>query len=64
MTLTGGLAGNGKAALIAMQIWEKDINAEGGLLGRQVELVYYDDQTNPANVPAIYTKLLNIDKVD
>ena len=64
MTLTGGLAGNGKAALIAMQIWEKDINAEGGLLGRQVELVFYDDQTNPANVPAIYTKLLNVDKVD
>ena len=64
MTLTGGLAGNGKAALIAMKIWEKDINAKGGLLGRQVKLVHYDDHTNPADVPAIYTKLLNIDKVD
>ena len=64
MTLTGGLAGNGKAALIAMQIWEKDINDAGGLLGRPVQLVYYDDHTNPADVPGIYAKLLDVDKVD
>jgi len=42
MALTGGLAGAGKSALIAMQIWEKDINAAGGLLGRKVKLIYYD----------------------
>jgi branched-chain amino acid transport system substrate-binding protein len=64
MALTGGLAGNGKAALLAMQIWEADVNAKGGLLGRPVKLVYYDDQTNPATVPGIYTKLLDVDKVD
>ncbi len=64
MALTGGLAGAGKSALIAMLIWEKDTNAAGGLLGRQVKLVYYDDQTNPATVPGIYTKLLDVDKVD
>ena len=64
MALTGGLAGAGKGALIAMQVWAEDTNASGGLLGKQVELVYYDDQTNPATVPAIYTKLLDIDKVD
>ncbi len=64
MSLTGGLAGNGKAALLAMQIWAEDVNAKGGLLGRKVELVYYDDQTNPSTVPGIYTKLLDIDKVD
>ena len=64
MTLTGGLAGNGKAALVAMEIWRDDINKKGGLLGRPVEFVYYDDATNPANVPGIYTKLLNVDKVD
>lgn len=61
---TGGLAANGKAALLAMQIWAEDVNAKGGLLGRPVELIHYDDQSNPANVPAIYTKLLDIDKVD
>ena len=64
MALTGGLAPNGKAALFAMQIWEKEINAKGGLLGRPVKLVYYDDQSNPATVPGIYTKLLDVDKVD
>jgi branched-chain amino acid transport system substrate-binding protein len=64
MALTGGLAPNGKAALLAMQIWEQEINAKGGLLGRPVKLVYYDDQSNPATVPGIYTKLLDVDKVD
>jgi len=64
MPLTGGLAPNGKSALLAMQIWEEDTNAKGGLLGRPVKLVYYDDQSQPGTVPAIYTKLLDIDKVD
>ena len=64
MSLTGPLAGNGKAALIAMEIWKDDVNAKGGILGRKVEFVYYDDQTNPATVPALYTKLLDVDKVD
>src|SRR5216684_7404781 len=64
MALTGGLAANGKSALVAMQIWEADINAKGGLLGRPVELIFYDDQSNPATVPGIYTKLLDVDKVD
>ncbi len=63
MALTGGLAANGKAALIAMQLWEADVNKKGGLLGRPVQLVYYDDQTKGATVPGIYTKLLDVDKV-
>ena len=64
MALTGGLAGAGKAALIAMELWREDVNKKGGLLGRPVEFVYYDDATQPAKVPGIYTKLLNVDKVD
>ena len=64
MALTGALAGAGKAALIAMEIWRDDINKQGGLLGRQIEFVYYDDATSPSKVPGIYTKLLNIDNVD
>jgi branched-chain amino acid transport system substrate-binding protein len=64
MPLTGGLAGGGKAALLAIQIWAEDVNAKGGLLGRPVQLVFYDDQTTSSQVPAIYTKLLDIDKVD
>jgi branched-chain amino acid transport system substrate-binding protein len=64
MALTGGLAPNGKSALLAQKIWEQDINAKGGLLGRPVKLVYYDDKSAPAEVPTIYTKLLDVDKVD
>ena len=64
MALTGPLSPNGKMSLVAMQVWEDDINAKGGLLGRPVKLVYYDDQSNPSQVPGIYTKLLDIDKVD
>jgi branched-chain amino acid transport system substrate-binding protein len=64
MELTGGLAAVGKSGLLAFQIWAENVNKKGGLLGRPVKLVYYDDQSNPALVPGIYTKLLDIDKVD
>jgi branched-chain amino acid transport system substrate-binding protein len=64
MALTGPLAANGKMSLLAMQIWEDEVNAKGGLLGRPVKLVFYDDQSSPAQVPSIYSKLLDVDKVD
>jgi branched-chain amino acid transport system substrate-binding protein len=64
MAMTGGLGPNGKSALLAQKIWEENVNAKGGLLGRLVKLVYYDDQSNPSTVPGIYTKLLDVDKVD
>src|SRR5690242_17779364 len=64
MALTGPLAANGKMSLVAMQVWEDDINAKGGLLGRPVKLIYYDDQSSPSQVPAIYAKLLDVDNVD
>jgi branched-chain amino acid transport system substrate-binding protein len=64
MALTGSLAVNGKSGLLATQIWAEDVNAKGGLLGRPVKLIFYDDQTNSSLVPGIYTKLLDVDKVD
>ncbi len=64
MALTGPLAPNGKQALLGAQIWQEEVNAKGGLLGRHVELVNYDDQSNPATIPGIYTKLLDVDKCD
>jgi branched-chain amino acid transport system substrate-binding protein len=64
VSLTGGLASSGKAHLLSKQIWLEEINARGGLLGRPVKLVYYDDQTNAATVPGIYAKLIDVDKVD
>src|SRR4051812_8557059 len=64
MPQTGSLGAGGQAALVAQRMWAEDVNAKGGLLGRKVELIVYDDQTNPANVPGIYSKLLDVDKVD
>src|SRR4029077_7191696 len=64
MAETGSLAVNGRSGLLAMTIWAEDQNKKGGLLGRPVKLDFYDDQTNPALVPGIYTKLLDVDKVD
>jgi len=64
ISLTGGLAANGKQILAAMKIWRDDIDAKGGLLGRPVELIYYDDQSAGTQVPSIYTKLIEVDKVD
>ena len=64
MSMTGPLGINGKSALLGMKIWEEEVNAKGGLLGRKVKLVYYDDQSNGSTVPGIYAKLLDVDKVD
>ena len=62
--LTGGLAATGRVMLAAIKIWADDVNAKGGLLGRPVQLDYYDDQSQASNIPGIYTKLLDVDKVD
>jgi branched-chain amino acid transport system substrate-binding protein len=64
LALTGALSSGGKVMMIALKIWEHDVNARGGLLGRPVQLVYYDDQSNGSLVPGIYAKLLDVDKVD
>ncbi|MBX9826078.1 MAG: amino acid ABC transporter substrate-binding protein, partial [Xanthobacteraceae bacterium] len=64
LSLTGGSAPAGKMLQAAIDIWREDVNAKGGLLGRQVEFISYDDQSTPSNVPGIYTKLITVDKVD
>jgi branched-chain amino acid transport system substrate-binding protein len=64
LALTGAGAAPSKVINIALEMWRDDINARGGLLGRPVELVIYDDQSTPANVPGIYTKLITLDKVE
>src|SRR3984957_17854815 len=62
--MTGSLAAVGKSGILTMNIWADAINAKGGLLGRPVKLVYYDNQSNPAHVPGLYVKLLDVDHVD
>jgi branched-chain amino acid transport system substrate-binding protein len=64
LALTGAGAAPSKVINTALDIWRDDINAKGGLIGRPVELVIYDDQSSPPNVPNIYTKLITVDKVD
>src|SRR5580704_9447573 len=64
LSLSGILAANGKTALLAHKLWEENVNNKGGLLGRPVQLVCMDDQTNPNLVPDIYKKLLTEEKVD
>ncbi len=64
MAQTGSLAGGGKASLLGIEIWRDDVNARGGLLGRKVELVVYDDKSSASETPALYSKLLDVDKVD
>ncbi len=64
LSLSGPLASNGKTARLAHQIWESDVNKRGGLLGRPVQMVCVDDQTNPALVSDIYKRLLDEEMVD
>jgi len=64
MSLTGPNAGGGKMALLGLEIWKDEVNANDGLLGRPVQFIYYDDQSNPSLVPGIYSKLIDLDRVD
>jgi branched-chain amino acid transport system substrate-binding protein len=64
LSLTGPLAGNSRSARLAHDIWRQDINRRGGLLGRPVELVCYDDCADASLVPGIYQRLMDEDKVD
>ena len=62
--LTGTNALVGDTTVKAAQLAVKQINEQGGLLGRQVELVVYDDQASPEEAVKIATKLIEVDKVD
>jgi branched-chain amino acid transport system substrate-binding protein len=64
LSLTGPLASNGRTARLAHEIWEQDVNRKGGLLDRPVQMVCIDDETNSQNVPDIYKRLLDEEKVD
>ena len=64
LSLSGALASNGKTARLAHQIWQEHVNTHGKLLGRPVELVCLDDETNPKLVADLYQRLLDVEKVD
>jgi branched-chain amino acid transport system substrate-binding protein len=64
LSLTGTYAKLGKNQHEGYQLCEKDLNAKGGLLGRKVQFVVYDDQSMPATAVRLYEKLITEDKVD
>ena len=64
LSLTGPVADNSRSAQLAHAIWREDVNRSGGLLGRPVELVCYDDQADASQVPGIYKRLMDEDRVD
>src|SRR5712675_2680890 len=64
LSLTGPVADNSRSAQLAHEIWREDVNRRGGLLGRPVEFVRYDDHADASQVPGIYKRLLDEDQVD
>ena len=64
LSLTGPVADNSRSARLAHDIWREDINNRGGLLGRPVELICYDDHADASRVPGIYKRLMDEDRVD
>lgn len=64
LSLSGPVAENTKSARLAHRLWEEDVNLKGGLLGRKVELICFDDQGDASIVPGLYKRLLDEDKVD
>jgi branched-chain amino acid transport system substrate-binding protein len=64
LSLTGTYAKLGKNQHEGYQLCQKDVNAKGGVLGRKVEFVVYDDQSLPPTGVRLYEKLITEDKVD
>ena len=64
VSLSGRLAAPASEQLQGIQMWAHDLNARGALLGRPVEIVYYDDKSDPETSEALYGRLINEDKVD
>jgi branched-chain amino acid transport system substrate-binding protein len=61
--LTGFAAADGKSALTGAELAVEQANAEGGINGKQIELIVYDDQASPKEAVPIATKLIEKDGV-
>jgi branched-chain amino acid transport system substrate-binding protein len=64
LSQTGTYAKLGKYMHEGYKLCEKEVNAKGGLLGRKMEMVVYDDQSTPATGVRLYEKLITEDKVE
>src|SRR5580693_2755531 len=61
---SGNFTADGQAFLAGYKLWQKDVNAHGGLLGRQVVLKILDNQSSPNKVVTDYQTLISTDHVD
>lgn len=64
LCLTGAYAESGLMYRQAYDMWVEDVNAKGGLLGRPVRIIVYDDKSDPTTSVSLYEKLITVDKVD
>src|SRR5947209_1576234 len=64
LSLTGDFSADGKAFQRGYQLWASDVNAHGGLLGRQVQLTILNDNSSPTQVTTNYQTLFASDHVD
>jgi branched-chain amino acid transport system substrate-binding protein len=64
LSLTGDFSADGQAFQKGYELWASDVNAKGGLLGRQVQLKILNDNSSPTQVATNYTTLFGSDKVD
>lgn len=64
LSLSGDFSADGQAFQQGYQMWADEVNKNGGLLGRQVELDILSDASSPDQVQVNYQKLITVDKVD
>jgi branched-chain amino acid transport system substrate-binding protein len=64
LSLTGDFSADGQAFQKGYQLWAKDVNAHGGILGRQVKLIVLNDASSPDQVVTNYQTLFGADHVD
>ena len=64
LSLSGNLGDSGAEFFRGVELWQEQVNARGGILGRQTELVKYDDRSDPATAARLYERLITSDNVD
>ncbi|MCD6084755.1 MAG: amino acid ABC transporter substrate-binding protein [Desulfurococcales archaeon] len=64
LSLTGKYGRTGEWYKLGYELWVEQVNKKGGLLGRPVKLILYDDQSDPTTAASLYEKLITVDKAD
>lgn len=62
--LTGKYSEMSDMQMKGFRLWESDVNKRGGLLGKKVHVIIYDDKSDPRTAKSLYEHLILNDKVD